>query len=146
MLNGVKKLVVSIERYLTPLFDFGVRGWIAYIFFLSGWKNAKDWQVTLLLYEHEYHLPEFLSPDIIAYIATGFELVCPVLLLLGLAARFAAFLLFIVAMSIHFFHQPLIEHYYWMCFLGLVFFHGPGRLSLDGVLRRQFFGYERRLY
>ena len=82
----------------------------------------------------------FLAPWLAAYLTT-IELVCPVLLVLGLAARLAALPMLAMALVIQFvvgaadpaFH--LTEHYYWMFLLGVIITKGPGRLSLDHLLR-----------
>jgi putative oxidoreductase len=74
---------------------------------------------------------------------TAIELVCPILLVLGLAARLAALPMLVMALVIQFvvgaadpaFH--LTEHYYWMFLLAVIVTKGPGRLSLDHLLARR---------
>ena len=65
------------------------RLYLAQAFFLAGLTKIRDWDITLLLFTEEYKVP-LLSPEIAAVMGTAGELVLPVLLVFGLAGRFAA--------------------------------------------------------
>ena len=65
------------------------RLYVAQVFFLSGLTKLRDWDTTLALFADEYHVP-LLSPAVAAALGTAGELGLPVLLVLGLAGRFAA--------------------------------------------------------
>jgi putative oxidoreductase len=69
--------------------DLAIRVYIAQVFFRSGLLKIGNWEGTLYLFEHEYQVP-LLPPEAAAWLGTGAELFLPVLLALGLAARFAA--------------------------------------------------------
>ena len=56
--------------YLSPLFDLGIRLWIANIFFKAGLSKIQSWDSTLMLFEYEYEVP-LLSPKLAAYLGTG---------------------------------------------------------------------------
>jgi putative oxidoreductase len=92
----------------------------------------------------------FLAPWLAACLVTTIELVCPVLLVLGLAARLAALPMLAMALVIQFVigsADPafyMTEHYYWMFLLALIVTKGPGRLSLDHLLARRVADLERR--
>src|SRR5881628_931209 len=73
-----------------PLADLGVRLFVAAVFFQSGLTKIANWSSTLSLFENEYAVP-LLPPQVAAFLGTGVELFFPVLLVLGLGTRFAAF-------------------------------------------------------
>lgn len=119
--------------------DLAIRLYVASVFFRSGLLKIGNWSGTLYLFEHEYRVP-LLSPVAAAWLGTFAELVFPVFLALGLAARFAAFSLFafnLVAVAA-FWHvlgeneAALSWHWYWGVLLAVTVLHGPGKLSLDG--------------
>ncbi|MCA3157887.1 MAG: DoxX family membrane protein, partial [Burkholderiales bacterium] len=84
-----------MKDHLQSLWLLFARLWIAKIFFLAGLTKIRDWEVTLLLFTEEYHVP-LLPPALAAFMGTAGELVLPVLLVLGLGTRLAALGLFIV--------------------------------------------------
>ena len=77
-----------------PLADLAVRLFVAAVFFQSGLTKIANWNSTLALFENEYAVP-LLPPPVAALVGTGVELLFPVLLVLGLGTRFAAFALFV---------------------------------------------------
>ena len=57
---------------------------VASVFLPAGLIKAFSWEATVALFRDEYHVPVF-SPDVVAGLATCFELGCSTLLILGLA-------------------------------------------------------------
>ncbi|HEX2010167.1 MAG TPA: DoxX family membrane protein, partial [Roseateles sp.] len=97
--------------------------------------------VTLALFQDEYRVP-LLSPTLAAYLGTGGELLLPLLLLLGLAGRFAALgltVLNIVAVLSLAEIAPaaLLGHQLWGSMLLAVLLCGAGRWSLDALIARR---------
>jgi putative oxidoreductase len=134
--------VITLFGYVTPLFDLAIRLWVANVFWKSGLTKIKSWDSTLTLFEYEYSVP-LLPANLAALLATGAELLFPVLLLLGLASRFSALSLFVlnyVAVMAYPDISPagIKDHLLWGTMLAVIFFHGPGMLSADHVLRRRF--------
>jgi len=132
----------SLGRYLAPLFDLAARLYVADAFFRSGWLKVSDWSTTLLLFDNEYHVP-ILPPHVAAVMGTTGELALPVLLVLGLAGRFAAagltILNLVAATSFPDISDlGLKDHVLWGALLMMLLLHGPGALSLDAWLRRRF--------
>ncbi|MDX1528660.1 MAG: DoxX family membrane protein, partial [Gammaproteobacteria bacterium] len=86
-----------------------------------------------------------LPPELAAYMATAAELICPVLLLAGLAARLGALALLGVTAVIQIFVYPQswAEHLLWASIFVYVLTQGPGKLSLDYAIRRYFVGSDR---
>jgi putative oxidoreductase len=133
-----------IERVLgwlqagAHLLDLAIRLYVANVFFRSGLLKLGNWDGTLYLFENEYKVP-LLAPVAAAWLGTFAELFFPVLLALGLAARFAALSLFVfnIVAVISFWHvlgenqAALNSHWYWGALLAVTLFHGPGKLSLD---------------
>ena len=80
--------------FLTPLLDFGIRLFVASVFFKAGLTKIASWSTTLTLFEYEYAVP-LLPPELAAWLATAAELTLPVLLVLGLGTRLSALALFV---------------------------------------------------
>ena len=100
---------------------------------MEGWQ-IKD--STWFLFEQEYKLP-LIPSDWAAVLATLAEHALPVALVLGLATRLSALALLGMTAVIQIFVYPeaWTTHGLWAaCFLALIA-QGPGRLSLDHLLR-----------
>lgn len=129
---------------LAPLVDLAIRWDLAQAFFRSGLVKIRNWDGTLYLFHNEYRVP-LLPPELAAWLATFGELFFPPLLLLGLAARFAALSLSIVNLVavISFWHvlhdneAALASHFYWGLLLLVTLAHGPGKLSIDHLVGRK---------
>ncbi|MBV8939611.1 MAG: DoxX family protein [Alphaproteobacteria bacterium] len=120
----------------SPAMMLLVRLYIAHVFWASGILKISDWSTTLLLFTDEHPVPG-LPPAVAAVLGTTFELCCPVLLTLGLAARLATLPLLVMTAVINFTYQQAPEHYHWALLLGMILFFGPGRLSLDHLIARR---------
>jgi putative oxidoreductase len=137
----IQRVIALLEQHLTPWFDLGIRLYVAEVFFRSGVLKISDWDTTLLLFESEYQVP-LLSPQIAAVLGTAGELGLPLLLALGLAGRFGAAGL-AVANLVAVLSFPDIsdlgrqDHVLWGALLLVTVFHGPGRFSLDYLLKRK---------
>jgi putative oxidoreductase len=129
---------------LAPLVDLAIRLDVARVFFRSGLVKIGNWDGTLYLFQNEYRVP-LLPPEPAAWLATVGELFFPPLLLLGLAARFAALSLSIinVVAVISFWHvlrendAALASHFYWGLLLLVTLTHGPGKISVDHLVGRK---------
>lgn len=113
------------------------RVYIAQVFFLSGLTKIRDWDTTLLLFTEEYQVP-LLSPEVAAIMGTTGELVLPLLLLSGLAGRFAALGLGVVngiaVLSLsEIAPAALQQHITWGVLLAALALYGVGRWSVDCV-------------
>jgi len=111
---------------------------IASVFWRSGQTKVQGLTIkeeTFLLFREEYQVP-LLPPDVAAYIATAFEHVFPVLLVIGLASRFSALALLGMTMVIQLFVYPSgwPQHLLWSGLLLLIIARGPGALSLDRLV------------
>jgi putative oxidoreductase len=123
-----------IDRLQSP-FSLALRIYVARVFFLSGLTKLHDWNLTLALFRNEYHVP-LIPPAIAAILGTSAELGLPVLLFLGFGTRFAAVALFafnvVAAISYPDLSAAgLKDHVLWGALLLVLFFYGPGKLSLD---------------
>jgi putative oxidoreductase len=138
----VRALIGFAERWLAPIVFLAIRLWMAQIFFRSGLLKLQNLDGAIFLFSDVHPVP-LLPPWLAAYLATTVELVCPVLLVLGLAARLAALPMLVMVLVIQFvvgsadpaFH--LTEHYYWMFLLAVIITKGPERLSIDHLLARR---------
>jgi putative oxidoreductase len=120
-----------------PLAALTARAYMAQVFFLSGLTKVRDWDTTLLLFTEEYQVP-LLSPEVAAVMGTAGELVLPVLLLFGLAGRFAALGLSVVnVMAVLSLSEiapaALQQHITWGVLLAALALYGVGKWSVDGA-------------
>lgn len=115
---------------------------IAAVFWRSGQTKVEGWHLSssaIELFKDEYRLP-LIDPTLAAYLATFAEHFFPVLLVLGLATRFAALSLLIMTLVIEIFVYPDAwpTHGTWAaCFLVLMA-QGAGKVSLDHWIARQY--------
>jgi putative oxidoreductase len=142
--RNTERAVNVLERYLAPVLDLAIRIYVAAGFLQSGLTKIQSWDTTLALFEDEYHVP-LLPPELAAYLGTAAELGLPVLLVAGLAGRFAALALFvfnIVAVISYpgLSSAGLLQHEMWGALLLVTLVHGAGKLSIDHLLRRRFLG------
>ncbi len=120
---------------LRPPAALVARAYLAQVFFLSGLTKIRDWETTLLLFTEEYKVP-LLSPEVAAVMGTAGELVLPVLLLFGLAGRFAALGLGVVnVMAVLSLSEiapaALQQHITWGVLLAALALYGVGKWSVD---------------
>ena len=116
---------------------------VATVFWSSAMTHVANWQTTFELFETEYALP-FIAPNLAAYLAVAIELITPPLLVLGLATRIAAAVLLGMTGVIELFVYPQAwpTHIQWAAMLLVLLCRGPGRLSLDWLIRRFLLGGE----
>jgi putative oxidoreductase len=112
---------------------------VATVFWNSAMTKLANWDTAIALFVDEYKVP-LLPPEVAAYIAVTTELTTPVLLVLGLATRPAALVLLGMTTVIEIFVYPLAwpTHIQWAAMLLVLLCRGPGRWSLDHLLRRHF--------
>ncbi len=145
LVTAVRSGISALENWLAPMVDLAVRLVVGAAFFQSGLTKVQSWDTTLALFENEYSVP-LLPPQLAAYAGTFTELFFPILLVLGLGGRFAAGVLFvfnIIAVISYADLSPagIMQHQYWGLLLLVTLFHGPGRLSVDHLLRSRFLGH-----
>jgi putative oxidoreductase len=127
---------LRITNLLAPAVLMLVRVWIARVFFLSGLVKIANFDTTVALFAAEYQVP-VLSPLFAAVSATAFELLCPVLLVLGLGTRLAVLPLLAMTAVIQFTYDQNIQHTYWALLLLVLLSGGPGMLSVDHLIKRR---------
>lgn len=127
-------------EYLAPVFDFGLRLYLANVFFKSGLTKISNWDSTLYLFSDVYHVP-FLSPETAAITAASAELGLSTLLVVGLFGRFAAAGLFILNIVAVISYADLSEaginqHISWGILLAVLLILSRGNWSIDAWLER----------
>jgi putative oxidoreductase len=137
--NGVTRVNGWLERVPYSLLAIPLRLAVATVFWNSGTTKLANWDATLSLFEDEYKLP-LLPPDIAAYIGASIELSTPVLLVLGLLTRPAAFVLLGMTTIIEIFVYPQAwpTHIQWAAMLLVLLCRGAGTYSIDHLLKRAF--------
>ena len=129
-------LVQLVLRFAlaVPFWKSGVLKW-------DGFLRLSDTAVSLFTDEFMLHLPggpyPFPAPTVTAFLSGSAEIAFPVLLVLGLATRFAAlgllFMTLIVELTVP---DGWPVHITWAAIALALIAWGPGRLSLDFVIRR----------
>lgn len=119
-----------------PFYRSGLTKW-------DGWFNLSDGAVYLFTQEFQLHLfgssVPYPAPHVAALLSGIAEITLPILLVLGLATRFAALGLLVMTCIIQLtvpdgwanFHLP------WAAMALALVVHGPGKLSLDNLLARR---------
>ena len=133
--------VIRALDFTSPALDLFIRLWVANVFWASGLTKIASWDSTVALFTYEYHVP-LLSPAMAAFLGTAVELTMPVLLVLGLGTRLSAAVLFVFNIIAVISYPDLNEvglkdHQYWGLLLLVPLLHGPGKLSLDHLIRRK---------
>jgi putative oxidoreductase len=122
-------------------FALAVPFWRSGILKWDGFLQLNDTAVTLFTDQFKLHLPggpyPFPAPTAMAFLSGCGEIAFPVLLVLGLGARFAAlgllFMTFIVELTVP---DGWPIHITWAAMALAIMAHGAGRLSLDHLLER----------
>ena len=139
---GLGTVAIRLLDRLSPVVDLVIRVFVASVFFKAGLTKIASWSSTVALFENEYAVP-LLPPELAAFMGTGVELIFPVLLVLGLGSRFAAFVLFVFNIIAVISYPDIGEvglrdHQMWGLLLVVTLLHGPGALSLDHLIARRF--------
>jgi putative oxidoreductase len=146
--TGAIAVIVSLVRGSIGLMDriphsivaLAARAFPAAVFWYSGQTKVEGWRVTesaVALFREEYQVP-LIDPAVAAHLAAFAEHFFPILLVLGLATRYAALALLMMTAVIQIFVYPgawPIHGVWAACFL-IVIARGPGVISLDHVIAR----------
>ena len=140
------------------LVALGLRTLMARVFFYPGQdmiqgpkypQEGMAYAITLPVYVREETVKLFeqrfadtpLSPKLIAYVVAYAEFVLPILLVIGLATRFTAFALLLLTALIDRYLAPdafWSLHIYWYAILLVLLSAGPGMISADYLVRRNY--------
>lgn len=137
----VEGLIGLFDRIPHSAIALAARVFPAAVFWQSGQTKVSGFGLSdsaVFLFQEEYKLP-LIDPTIAAYGAAIAEHLFPILLVFGLASRFAALALFGMTLVIEIFVYPDAwpTHGVWAtCFL-YVIARGPGVVSLDHLLFRR---------
>jgi len=123
----------AYRRVYHPFVDLGIRLSLAEVFLKSGLVKLLDWQTALTLARYEYPV-SWMSPDLAAVVGLCIELVCPVLLALGLFTRLAALPMAILAIVIQTNYRVLDTNLFWAAILLSYVAFGARALSLDALI------------
>jgi putative oxidoreductase len=139
---------LRVLDFFSPLSLVALRIYVALQFWRSGLTKLTSWDNTIFLFKDEYMTHkkitffgnEFLTPEMVAYAGTFAELVFPLLLIIGLAGRFAATGLLVMIAVIRYTYSPSPEDIIWTLMLLPILTMGPGKASWDYFIRATFYG------
>ena len=132
-LPSLVQLVMRVALAV-PFWKSGILKW-------NGFLKLSDTAVTLFTDEFMLHLPggpyHYPAPTVMAFLSGCGEITFPVLLVLGLATRFAAlgllFMTLIVELTVP---DGWPIHITWAAMALGIMAWGPGRISIDHLLRQ----------
>ena len=136
---------VKLVDFIVRLFDripywliaLTARAALAQVFWNSAQSHLANWDTTLYMFSDTFQVP-LLPPDLAAYLAVTIEVMTPPVLVLGLATRFAALVLFGMTLVIEVFVFPEAwpTHIQWAAMQLMLMGRGAGLLSLDALIQR----------
>ena len=137
LLGRIARSIAWLERLPYSLLILPARVAVATVFWNSAQTKFANWDATVELFEDEYKLP-LLTPDFAAHLTAGIEVSTSVLLVLGLLSRPVALLLLGMTGYIEVFIYPQAwpTHIQWAAMLVFILFRGPGKISIDYLLKR----------
>jgi NADH dehydrogenase/putative oxidoreductase len=123
----------AYKRIYHPFVDLGIRLAVAQAFLHSGMLKAFDWPRALYLAQHEYPVG-WMRPDDAAILGLAIELICPILLSLGLFTRLAALPMAILALVMQTSYQSADTNLLWAAILFSYVVFGARTLSVDALI------------
>jgi len=136
-----RRVVAWLDRIPYNVLAIPLRLAVATVFWNSAMTKLANWDAALELFREEYKVP-LIPPEPAAYLAVSIELAAPVLLVLGLATRPVALVLLGMTTVIEVFVYPQAwpTHIQWAAMLLVLLARGPGKLSIDWLIRRHVLG------
>lgn len=118
-----------------PFWRSGVNKW-------DGFLQLNDVAILLFSSEFQLHLPggpyPFPAPAAMAFAAGSAEILLPILLILGLATRFAALGLLVMTVIVQLtVPDGWPQHVTWAAMALGIMAWGPGRISLDNFIKKR---------
>jgi putative oxidoreductase len=138
LIGAAAAIVARLDRLPILFAELFFRAALAVAFWRSGQAKLANWDLTLALFADEYRVP-ILPSELAAFLATTVEIGAPVALVLGLGVRLAAAAMLGMTLVIQLFVYPgsYPDHLLWAGPLLYLLWRGPGRLSLDHLIRKR---------
>ena len=127
-----------LARFPFSVLQLAMRLGVGLAFLNAGLLKYKSFDYATQLFEEAYKVP-ILAPAVAARVAMINELTCSLLLLLGLATRFATLPLLAMIMVIQIVYPTAWpDHVLWGSILIFLLTRGPGPFSIDYLIERYF--------
>jgi putative oxidoreductase len=127
-----------LGRFPFSIVQLAMRLGVGLAFFNAGLLKYTSFDYATQLFEEAYKVP-FLAPAVAARIAMINELICSLLLLLGLATRLATLPLVAMILVIQIVYPAAWpDHVLWGSILIFLLTRGPGPFSIDYLIERYF--------
>jgi len=136
ILGFYRMIFKTLERVPVALPELVLRVGVSLVFYRSFDAKIADWSTTILLFENEYNVP-ILPPAMAAVMAAALEIVGPIMLVLGFGTRGAAGAMLGMTLVIQIFVYPQSypDHLLWAGPLLYLLLRGPGKWSVDAIIR-----------
>jgi len=136
-----RRVLAWLDRVPHTVLAIPLRLAVATVFWNSAMAKLANWESALYLFQEDYNVPLIPPEPAAAYLAVSIELAAPVLLM-GLATRPVALVLLGMTTVIQVFVYPLAwpTHIQWAAMLLVLLTRGPGKLSIDWLIRRRVLG------
>lgn len=136
-----RRVLTWLDRVPHTVLAIPLRLAVATVFWNSAMAKLANWESAQELFREDYKVP-LIPPELAAYLAVSIELTAPVLLVLGLATRPVALVLLGMTTVIEVFVYPQAwpTHIQWAAMLLVLLARGPGKLSIDWLIRRRVLG------
>ncbi len=141
LVGRARRVLAWLDRFPHTVLAIPLRLALATVFWNSAMAKLANWESALYLFREDYNVP-LIPAEPAAYVAVSIELVAPVLLMLGLATRPVALVLLGMTTLIQVFVYPQAwpTHIQWAAMLLVLLARGPGKLSIDWLIRRRVLG------
>ncbi|WP_414629454.1 DoxX family protein [Cupriavidus sp. SK-3] len=141
LVERARRVLAWLDRVPHTVLAIPLRLAVATVFWNSAMAKLANWESALELFREDYNVP-LIPPEPAAYLAVSIELTAPVLLMVGLATRPVALVLLGMTTVIQVFVYPLAwpTHIQWAAMLLVLLARGPGKLSIDWLIRRRVLG------
>ena len=125
------------SMFLLPVVNLWARIYLGLIFWRSGIAKAEDMELTIEEFDAEeggiFAVPG-LPAEPAAYLATGGEILFPILIWLGLFTRIGAGGLLVISAVIFFFVDSKPQPHLWMIISAMLVAQGGSKISVDNFL------------
>ncbi|MGQ0657564.1 MAG: FAD-dependent oxidoreductase [Chromatiales bacterium] len=134
----LSRSLAALTRKVGPYYRLFIRTWLALILAAPALSSIIP-LAAVSPFGYQYQA-SFAATGLLPSLAPVLGVICPVLLVLGLATPVVAVVAALIVVSVVMYPGATalarIDYLYWLLLLGLVLLQGPGPLSLDHLIKK----------